>query len=97
MSTESRYAGATVDTLADLRQRLDSVIADPELGGFDCMLSKDLLTTQEVIMYQHALLWGKGVRVRLFASSDESTPTHWAARVVIVRPDRIDGDGNVIH
>lgn len=89
MSAPNRYSGATVDTIEDLRKRVADVLATPDIAGFDCMLDRKMIAGPPATHFRREL-FVKGVTIQVQGDPELSTETHYAARLVITRPLKLE-------
>ena len=81
-----RAGNLSINTVAELCKQIDYVIGHPEIGGFDCTLSQEVLADPE--SKKRAMDYGlRGVSVKIIGS--EGTATHIAARVLVTPPQKV--------
>ena len=82
----SRAAELIVNTVAELVEHIQFVLDHPGIGGFDCMLNREV--TADPASKQKAMYFAlQGVKVKIIGA--EGTPTHIAARVLVTPPVKI--------
>lgn len=89
---DGRFDRLTINTLEELKEQIDYVLAHPDIAGFDCMLARALLAVTPESKAAAVSYAMRGFKVSFQCETAVGSETHVLARVIVVPPLVIKAD-----